>query len=390
MLTRNDVHRDLLQKLDELCRKANVKYVLHARAAFLAHDNKPIDEINSFEVLMCQGDAERISNILDDDAYYFEDSRSNIKFDGHYMMFGLKNSLDLKNKDLDFNATRHIENHGIRIIIKYLERPESRIAGKVLRGNTKILKFRNMDADYNFRNYKSKRNLTNKVFKIVNDNRYNRMVNSFKKRSVGIDSWDDIKKYPVVKTAGSRPMNPELFDSIMPIEFDGIPTFILKDFETYATNFYGKDWRDKRWPQVKGCTSTMISWKEISNDPEVKKITEEISRRYDIIHVTYEKTIPDREVYREMKRQVVQSKNVIYTREETIQHKDKIMEAYETGNMAELDAMLNPLIQSLTTGIDRGYTYSVDEEIDEIVDSYLRKNNNSNLANEIKRLRVDV
>ena len=105
MLTRNDVQRDLLQKFDDLCRKANVKYVLHGHAAFLAYFEKPINQVNSLEVLMCQGDAEKVSNILDDDAYYFEDSRSNPKFNGPYMMFGYKNSLDLKNKDLNYNTT---------------------------------------------------------------------------------------------------------------------------------------------------------------------------------------------------------------------------------------------------------------------------------------------
>lgn len=91
MLTRNDIQRDLLEKFNELCDKANVNYVLHGHAAFLAFNNLPINKVNSFEVLMCQGDAEKVSNILDDDAYYFEDSKSNPKFTGPYMMFGLKN-----------------------------------------------------------------------------------------------------------------------------------------------------------------------------------------------------------------------------------------------------------------------------------------------------------
>ena len=55
-----------------------------------------LKEMETFEVMMCQGDAERISNLLDDDDYYFEDFRTNPKFDKHYMMFGFKNSLDLK------------------------------------------------------------------------------------------------------------------------------------------------------------------------------------------------------------------------------------------------------------------------------------------------------
>ena len=72
--------------------------MLHGHAAFLGYYNKSFEEVNSLEVLMCQGDAEKISNILDDDSYYFEDFRTNPKFDRHYMLFGFKNSIDLKIK----------------------------------------------------------------------------------------------------------------------------------------------------------------------------------------------------------------------------------------------------------------------------------------------------
>ena len=390
MLTRNDVQRDLLQKFDDLCRKANVKYVLHGHAAFLAYFEKPINQVNSLEVLMCQGDAEKVSNILDDDAYYFEDSRSNPKFNGPYMMFGYKNSLDLKNKDLNYNTTRNIDNHCIRIIIHYIEQPKNRITSKILSINGKILKFRHMNDNFDYRNYKSKRKFTNTVFKVVNDDFYNKRIYNFKKKKIFIDTWEDIGKYPLIQITGRKPVSSKIFSSVLPVTIDGVSSFIIKDFEAYARYFYGKYWKNKKWASIRGCTSTLISWDEYSNDPEVKQIFDEIHERYDIIHQKYVTTLDERIVIKNMRKQIIQSKNVIYLREELIQNKEKIIKLYENENLHELEVILNPLIRSLTNGIDLGYTYSIDEDIDEIVDSFLRKTNNDSLANQIKDYRVEV
>lgn len=390
MLTRTDVQRDLLQKFDELCKKANVKYVLHAHAAFLAYYNEPIDQLNSLEVLMCQGDAEKVSNLLDDDRYYFEDSKSNPKFDMYYMMFGLKNSLDLKNKDINFNTNRHIDNHCIRIIIHFIEQPRNKITSKILVNNRKILKFRHMKGDFNYRHYKSKRKFTNYLFKVINDDFYNEKMYNFKKKSISIDTWDDITKYPLIKITSKRPVESDMFESILPVKLDGISSFIIEDFETYAKSFYGRKWEEKRWPSVRGHTSPLVSWDEYSNDPEVQERIAEIQKRYDIIYAQYVKTAESRKVVRDMKKQIRQSKSVIYTREEMIEEKDNIMKLYQEGNMDELEIILEPLIKSLSIGINRGYTYSVDEDIDNIVDSYLRKTDESELADDIKKYRIEI
>ena len=390
MLSRNDIHRDLLQKFDELCRKANVKYALHGRAAFLAYFNEPIHQVNSMEVLMCQGDAEKVSALLDDDAYYFEDFRSNPKFDGPYMMFGFKNSLDLKNKDLNFNTTRNIENHCIRLVIHFIERPLNKFNAKIFGVNRKILKFRAMDGDFDYRNYKSKRKFTNNVFKFINDDFYNKRIYNFKKRNIAIDTWDDIGKYRLIKITGRKPVTSNIFRSVAPVTLDGISSFIIEDFEAYATYFYGKFWRNKNWAPIRGCSSTLVSWEEFSNDPEVKKCIDEIYKRYDIIHQKYDSTLEDRRVIRNMRSHIIQSRNVIYLREDLIQNKDKIMELYDNGNLKELGVILNPLIRSLTVGIDLGYTYSIDDDVDNLLDSYLRKTNQADLANKIKDYRTEV
>ena len=122
----------------------------------------------------------------------------------------------------------------------------------------------------------------------------------------------------------------------------------------------------------------------------MKKCIDEIYKRYDIIHQKYDSTLEDRRVIRNMRSHIIQSRNVIYLREDLIQNKDKIMELHDNGNLKELEVILNPLIRSLTVGIDLGYTYSIDEDVDNLLDSYLRKTNQADLANKIKDYRTEV
>ena len=55
--TRKDIQLDLLRKLNELSEEANVSYALHKQAAILAYKNESINEMESLDVIMCQGDA---------------------------------------------------------------------------------------------------------------------------------------------------------------------------------------------------------------------------------------------------------------------------------------------------------------------------------------------
>lgn len=390
MLTRSEVQLDLLQKLNELCEKANVKYVLHGQAAYLAYFNQPFNQVKSLEVLMCQGDAEKIFDLLDDDKYYFEDFRTNPKFDRQYMMFGLKESIDLKNKDLIFNSKRHIDNHCIRINIHFILRSTNKFARKVINTNRKVSKVRNMEASTDFNNFRKKKEFVNRVFKFINDDFYNKSIYVFKNKTISIDSWDDIKKYPLIKIAGKKAIESNIFDSISKVSIGGVSSYILKDFETYATHFYGRNWEEKKWPSVNRFTSTLIGWEEFSEDPQVKEIIEGIENRYVTVYEKALKTVKYRDTIREMRKQVIQSKRVVYTREETLQQKDNIIELYHAGNMEELEEIFAPLTQSMKFGINCGYTYSVDEEIDSIFDSYLRETDRGELADKIKELRVDV
>lgn len=190
-----------------------------------------------------------------------------------------------------------------------------------------------MKDDFNYRNYKSKRRFINNVFKVVPDDFYNNRMYNFKKRKISIDTWQDIKNYPLVQITGKLPVKSNMFNSIAQVQLDGVSSYVIKDFDTYAKSFFGVGWKNNQWASLNNCNSNLISWDDYSNDHEVKHIIDEIQKRYDIIHCKYITTWDCRKEIKEMKEQIIQSKRVIYVREESIQQKDKIIELFKQKNM---------------------------------------------------------
>lgn len=410
MLTRRDIQLDLLRKLDELCEKANVKYVLHGQAALLAYAEEPIDYMSSLEVMMCQGDAERLADILDDDRYYFEDFRSNPKFDEHYMIFGYRDSLDLKIKDLNFMKTRNIDNHCIRINIRFIERiPE---------GSTKWVNYARLFWKFRYLNVttdelwylKYLKKFINFFYGIAGEDRVTNHRYNSKKELYAIDTWDDIKNYEEVKIVGAGIIRSEIFNERVPKELDGVPSYIIKDFEYYGPHYYGLEWQEKRWANSQGTTSSLISWDELSQDEDFKRT---LDRHQEYFEYTYAHstnlnenkimkfikrfTFPEStkiynnlKIARNFRSHVVQSGSILHTRDDYIEQKDELLELYNERDYDQLEFRMKPLIRSMRSGINLGYTYSVDPDIDNLLDNYLRDTGEEKLADKIIQMREEV
>lgn len=391
MLNRKDIQFKLLQKFVELCRKADVKYALHGHVAYQAYREEEFNELRSLEVIMCQGDAEKIVDLLDDDEFYFEDFRSNPKFDKHYMMFGYKNSLDLRVRDLNFIKDRHIENHCIRINIHFVENyiKEGRI--KPIRYKNRLWRLRYVNVSSDIPKLYYGKKVINSYYDIKGTDRSIKSRYDFKKKKFSIRTWDEIKNYPIVRFTGVRFVNSELFDELETKDLDGIPVTIFKDFELYAYSAYGRKWEEKEWASTTiPLSSSVISWEEYSKNPEVKKCIDEIQNQHEYLYKGTAKSKGYRAVTRNMRRNVIQSGDIIHSREEFIPRKDELFEIYKSGDLVALEREIKPLIQYMQNGIRIGYTYSVDEDIDNLLDSYLRDVDRGELADRIKKLRIDI
>ncbi len=279
MLTRKEIQLELLQKLNELCEKANVKYALHSQAAFLAYKDEELKEMETFEVMMCQGDAERISNLLDDDDYYFEDFRTNPKFDKHYMMFGFKNSLDLKNTDLNFLTSRHITNNCIHIKILFIEHQVPLGHAKRLREEQNLWKMKNMDiTSRELWRLKIKQKIIHIKDFLKGKENVNKKRYETKKRNYAIDTWENIQNYPRVRLNGKL-LNADLFNEIVPKYLENVPSFILKDLDLFSKSYYGKNFQNVNWKTYRGGKSSVVSWNECSQDEQVKKSLGEVQNK---------------------------------------------------------------------------------------------------------------
>ncbi|WP_406535723.1 hypothetical protein [Methanobrevibacter sp.] len=390
MLTRKEIQMDLLNKLNELCDKANVKYALHSQAAYLAYFDEPIEFIESFEVIMCQGDAEKIADILDDDKYYFEDFRVNPKFDRHYMMFGYRDSLDLKLTDINFETERHIENNCVRITIYFIEHQVPKGHAKKLKSRNDLWKLRHMNVNSSqLWRKKYQKKLINLACFLIGNKRINKRRYEYKKLNYAIDTWDNIKNYPFVRFSGKK-LKSSLLNEVVPTKLEGIPSYILKDFEPYFKIFYGGSWKDKKWGMYDGFKSSTLSWEEFSNNPKIKECLDEIQRNNEIMYFDNIRLKNYQKTTNKISRHVLQSENVVITREKYAELKDEIIKAHEENDVEKLGILLNPLIESMKESLNLNYSYSVDEDIDRILDEYLRKNKNKRLANKIKKFKADI
>ena len=411
MLTRRDIQRDLLRKLDELCKKAGVKYVLHGQGAILAYKGESIEDyMSSLDVLMCQSDAEKIVGLLDDDRFYFEDFRSNPKFDEHYMMFGYKQSLDFKIIDMNFMKARNIDNHCIRINIHFIEHPPVK-SSKLNKVRDLFWKFRFLKIttrDLWYLNYLKK--FLNFYYKVTGENRAVERRYNLKKELYSIDTWDDIKNYDEVKVYGVGTFKAELFNDIVRKDMDGVPSFIFSDFEDYAKKIYGNNWFDRGWSGNQGTTSSLISWDELSMDEDFQRFMDNYQRNLEYVFA-HEVTLKENKIFRFVKKytfpqskqiyenlltiknfesHLAQSKKIVYNRDDYIEQKDELLGLYDQGNYDELEVKMKPLINSMKSGIRLGYTYSVDDDIDQLLDNYLRDTGDETLADRIIELREDI
>ena len=390
MLTRKEIQLELLQKLNELCEKANVKYALHSQAAFLAYKDEELKEMETFEVMMCQGDAERISNLLDDDDYYFEDFRTNPKFDKHYMMFGFKNSLDLKNTDLNFLTSRHITNNCIHIKILFIEHQVPLGHAKRLREEQNLWKMKNMDiTSRELWRLKIKQKIIHIKDFLKGKENVNKKRYETKKRNYAIDTWENIQNYPRVRLNGKL-LNADLFNEIVPKYLENVPSFILKDLDLFSKSYYGKNFQNVNWKTYRGFKSSLISWNEFSHDEQVKKSLEEIQKNNEKIYASNLKIKKNKEINKKLKKHVINSKRIINTRENYMKEKQDIINLYENGKNEELGEKLTPLIKTMEISVNLGYAFSIDDEIDDILDEYLRNNQQIKLANQIEKLKIDI
>lgn len=119
----------------------------------------------------------------------------------------------------------------------------------------------------------------------------------------------------------------------------------------------------------------------------MKKSLEEIQKNNEKIYASNLKIKKNKEINKKLKKHVINSKRIINTRENYMKEKQDIINLYENGKNEELGEKLTPLIKTMEISVNLGYAFSIDDEIDDILDEYLRNNQQIKLANQIEKLK---
>jgi phosphorylcholine metabolism protein LicD len=391
MRTKNDVQIQLLKEIDEICSDNNLHYVLTGINSLNAFRNNTIrDGYRITAVAMTQGDIDRFREIIERDYSenrYIEGMFNNSKYNVYHFSYGDKNTTDFH--VTNWNKHKH---HGINILI-YPIRKVDTIDGKPV----KTWKSKIIAKDRKTRNFLNKR-VESKRFWYIKDGliildafysltgggkRYYYML----KKNTFIDKWEDIQNYPLVHI-GNKNLSSEFFKDVERYEVDGLKLCFPMDIRNYYETIYGEDYETRTLPskpqRIRDIVDTEFGYEEILDETmdilkEARSIHEEIKvKRNDV----KEEKRAVKNVWRLVK---MTNRQLVYTKffEENF---DKLnsLDLDNPEEFEELNEQLKKVIYTLKSYSKYGMTFSINPEVDELIEKVLIKNGEEELVEKLK------
>ncbi len=191
MITYNEICRDLLFKLDDICIANYIEYSIDKNTALSIYQTGDILGFPKIAVMMTTGDAERFITIVNskgDHPYYVEYFLNNSNATGFGMRFGNSDTTLINPNDY----TKH-SHHGIYISIKIVHKLIKRSILHVV--NQNFLK--TMDPEFiPVTLYKKVFVATSNIAKqVIGTDRLKKLIYLRRKKITGIDTWDEIHNH---------------------------------------------------------------------------------------------------------------------------------------------------------------------------------------------------
>lgn len=358
MKSKKDIQLELLQEVDDICSKNNLNYILtglNSLNAYLNHTlrNGPI----SVAIAMTQGDIKAFCKIIDENygkERYVEGIFNNPNYDKAYVVYGNKNTTDFHIVKPDNNI-----HHGININIYPITKIQNQEGWKKLANKA-----------------------FNKIYRLSNGKIFENLI--------FLNKWEDIQKYPSVHIINKN-YKSKILKEIMKYEIDGIELCLPKDADSYFKKMYGKNFKTKeiiaKTQGERVIIDTNHGYEEImnevedlilnarANDNEIKserkKADDEfktVASVWDLVQMT--------------------SKQVEYIHYFE-KNADKLLtlDLNDEKQFKEAYGELKPVISTLSQYSKKGMTFSINPEIDELIDNVLLKKNKK-LLNKIKELKT--
>lgn len=391
MKTKQEIQIELLQEINEICQKNNLKYIfvgINSLNAYLNHTIKNNDRVVS--IAMTQGDIDRFCEIVEksgNDDRYVEGIFNNPNYLPLYVIYGNENTTEFHM--IARNKNKH---HGISIRI-YPIRKSVELDG------TKIKTFgKRLSTERRMRNFMNK-TIENKKFWFIKaglnvmkgaysltggGKRYYKEV----KKNYFIDKWEDIQNYSEVRII-NRNIESRLLKETGTMEFDGIQVPMPKDTDEYFTLLFGEEFRDRRINVVnrpRVIVDTEVSYKEIME--ETKDIIQEAKSIREEVMWQRLKVSKEKKAVNNVWQLVKMTDRQIKLREEYGETIENLL-TYDLDDEEQLEELyeeLRPAIGSLRRYSNLGMTFSIDPKTDALIEKVLIKMGNEKLVKKIRTL----
>lgn len=393
MKTKQEIQIELLQEIDEICSKNNLKYIfvgINALNAYLNHTIKNNNRVVS--IAMTQGDIERFCEIVeksDNKDRYVEGIFNNPNYLPLYVVYGNENTAEFHM--IARNKNKH---HGICVRIYPIRRYEDWEGNRIRQFGKRLSKERKM------RNFMNK-TIVNKKFMFINaglkvargaysltggGKRYYKEV----KKNYFIDKWEDIQDYSKVRIINKN-IETGFLKETKTMEFDGIQVQIPKDSEAYFAELFGEEFWDRRIKvkkvPMRVILDTEVGYKQLMEETkdiidEAKAAREEVM--WQRLKVVNEKITVDnvwklvKMTNRQINLQNEYSESIDHLLTYDLDDEEQFEEVYEE---------LKPAIRSLRRYSRIGMTFSIDPKTDALIEEVLTRRGNLKFLKRIKELR---
>ncbi len=387
--TKQDIELELLQEFDEICSKNDLKYILTGKNALNAYINNTFKNTNLIvSVAMTQGDINRFCKIIElenRNDRYIEGVFNNPKHIDLFVSYGNENTANFNVVNFKPNIKQGI-NIRIYPIMKAAELDGTKIIGISSRHKRerKFRKFLNKRVENKkLRFVKSGLNILNKAYDATGSrNRYYIQIMN----NTYIDKWEDIQNYSMIRIINSL-IDTKYLKNTKKIKVDYLEVPVPKEADEYFNElFYDKKLKLITKPGKYRIIDTEISYKQIIKETE--EILKEAKATHERILLGRIRLIKDKESVHNVWRLVQMTEKQINFMNYFKENNDYIFatDLDDDEEFKKLEKELKLVIRTLKKYSKFGFTFSINPQVDELIERILLKQGNKKLVKKMKKL----
>ena len=391
MKSKEDIQLELLQEIDTICSQNNLNYILFGVNSLNVYLNHEINSSRVVAVAMTHGDIDRFCDIIEreyGENRYVEGLFNNPDYFPFNVSYGNKNTTDFH--IISINKNIH---HGIHVLIFPIRRLCSHDGKQIpgwtprLRKERKLRKFlkKRIEND-KFWYMKLGFGALNKAYSLTGGG--TRYYNDVKKNTF-IDKWEDIQNYSAVQISNKK-ISSKHFKETSRYEVMGIQIRLPKDAVSYFSDIYGEDFKEinirTRKDRKRAIVDTEIGYEKIMEE------TADILKEARSVH---EEIVWERRKVRDEKDSVNNVWNLVKMTKKQIEYidyfdenRDRLLsfDLDDKVQFKELYEEVEPMIFTFKKFANRGMTFSINPEADELIKSVLLKSGEGDLVKQIDEL----